>query len=167
MNILVLLTSGGSYASVRPESEIFIGLANAGHNVTVLTDKNGQYVPRFIDQGIRVIDAPSQRKLSLHSIKLIRHTIKKNKIEIVFATNSRNIPNAAFACIKTKAKLVVYRGTTGGLYRRDPSTYLTVLHPRVDGVVCVSHAVEKYARQRIWKSKTKNVLTIYLSLIHI
>ena len=161
MNILVLLSSGGSYASVRPESEIFIGLAKTGHNVTILTDINGQYVPRFIDQGIQVINAPSNRKLSLRSIKLIRHTIKKNNIEVVFATNSRNIPNAAFASIKTKVKLVVYRGTTGGLYRRDPGTYLTVLHPRVDGVVCVSKAVEKYVRKRIWKRTIKNVLTIY------
>ena len=161
MNILVLLSSGGSYASVRPESEIFIGLAKAGHNVTILTDINGQYVPRFIDQGIQVINTPSDRKLSLRSIKLIRGIINENSIEIVFATNSRNIPNAAFASIKTNVKLVVYRGTTGGLYRRDPSTYLTVLHPRVDGVVCVSHAVEKYVRKRMWKRTVNNVLTIY------
>ena len=161
MNLLVLLSSGGSYASVRPEAEIFIGLANAGHNVTILTDINGQYVPRFIDQGIQVIDSSWKRKLSLNSINLIRRTIIENKIEIVFASNSRNIPSAAFASINIKVKLVVYRGTTGGLYRRDPSTYLTVLHPRVDGVICVSHAVEKYVRKRSWKRVIDNVQTIY------
>ena len=47
------------------------------------------------------------------------------------------------------------------MYRRDPGTYLAVLHPRVDGVVCVSHAVEKYVKKRIWKRTVDNVVTIY------
>ena len=161
MNLLILLSTGGSYASVRPESEIFISLAKAGHNVTVLTDINGQYVPRFIEHGIQVIHTPSTRKVSFSNIRLIRRTINEKNIDVVFATNSKNIPSAAFACIKTKVKLVVYRGTTGGLYRRDPTTYLTVLHPRVDGVVCVSQAVEKYVRKRIWSRTVNNVVTIY------
>lgn len=74
---------------------------------------------------------------------------------------SRSISNAAFASIGMKVKLVVYRGTTGGLYRRDPSTYMSVLHPRVDGVVCVSHAVKSYVRKRIWKRTFDNVVAIY------
>ena len=161
MNLLILPPSGGSYTSLRPESEIYIGLAKAGHNITIITNKDREYVPRFIEHGIQVINCPPKRKLSLSTIKLIRRTIKENNIDIVYATNSRTIPNAAFASIGTKVKLVVYRGTTGGLYRRDPSTYLSVLHPRVDGVVCVSHAVEKYVRKRMWSRTVDNVVTIY------
>ena len=161
MNLLILPGSGGSYTSARPESEIFVGLANAGHNVTVVTDTDNQYIPRFVEHGIQVVNSSSGKKISLKTIKLIRRTIRENNIEIVYATNSRNIPNAAFAAIGQNVKLVVYRGTTGGLYRRDPSTYLTVLHPRVDGVVCVSHAVEKHVKTRIWNRTSDNVVTIY------
>ena len=161
MNLLVLPPSGGSYNSLRPEAEIYIGLAKAGCNITILTNKHREYIPRFIEHGIDVIDCPPKRKISLSTIKLIRNIIKQKNIDIVYATNSRTIPNAAFACIGTKAKLVVYRGTTGGLYRRDPGTYLTILHPRVNGVICVSHAVEKYVRKRTWKHATDNVTTIY------
>ena len=161
MNLLILSGSGSSYNSVRPESEIFVGLAKAGHNVTVISKKDNIYTPRFIEHGIRVIEGLTNHKLSLANIKLIKRAIKENNIDIVYATNSRNIPNAAFAAIGTTVKLVVYRGTTGGLYRRDPGTYLTVLHPRVDGVICVSHAVEKRVKKRVWNRATDNVVTIY------
>ncbi len=55
---------------------------------------------------------------------------------------------------------MVYRGTTGGLYRHDPSAYLTQLHPRVDGIVCVSEAVREDVARRVWKNK-ENVVIIY------
>ena len=161
MNLLILPGSGGSCNSIRPESEIFAGLAAAGNNVTVITDSENEYITRFTEHGIQVVTGLSGKKISLSNIKLIRRVIKENDIEIVYATNSRNIPNAAFAALGKKVKLAVYRGTTGGLYRRDPGTYLAVLHPRVDGVVCVSHAVEKYVKKRIWKRTVDNVVTIY------
>lgn len=161
MNLLILPPSGGSYNSLRPEAEIYIGLAKAGYRVTILTNSNREYVPRFIEHGIQVIDCPPKRKLSWSTIRLIRQTIKQNNIDTVYATNSRTIPNAAFACIGTRVRLIVYRGTTGGLYRSDPSSYLSVLHPRVDGVICVSHAVEDYVRTRVWKRVIDNVVTIY------
>ena len=46
------------------------------------------------------------------------------------------------------------------LYRHDPSAYLTHLHPRIDGIVCVSKAVQKDVEKRVWKNK-QNVVTIY------
>lgn len=161
VNILILPGSGGSLSGLRPEAEIYIGLANAGHRVTLITDIEQEYAPNYIENGIKLIHCPPKRKISLKAIRLVRETIKKYNIDIVFATTSRTIPNAAFGSVGTTAKMVAYRGTTGGLYRRDPSTYLSLLHPRVDGVVCVSHAVEKYVRKRMWKSKLDNVVAIY------
>ena len=161
MNLLILCDSSGSLSSVRPESEIFIGLAKAGFTITILTAGDSQYIPRYIEHGIRVIETTSNRKLSFSGVHQARRAIKENDIDVVYATNSRNIPTAAFASLGTKAKLIVYRGTTGGLYRSDPSTYLTLLHPRVDGVICVSHAVERYVRKRVWKRAADNVHTIY------
>ena len=162
MNILALSNySNGSYSSHRPELEIFIGLAKAGHKVTIVTDKNKEHVPYLIENGIQVVHCQPKHKISLKAIRLVRNNIKNDQIDIVYATSSRTIPNAAFACIGTTAKLIVYRGTTGGLYRRDPSTYLSVLHPRVNGVVCVSRAVEKCVRKRMWKHNVDNVVTIH------
>ncbi len=160
MNLLILPPSGGSYSSLRPELEIYISLAKAGHNLTIITDKNREYIPRFIQHGIEVIHSPPKYKLSLKTIRLIRQTIRQKNIDIVYATKSRTVPNSAFACIGMDVKLVIYRGTASGLYWHDPSNYLGMLHPRVDGIICVSKYVEDYvASKRVLKNK--KIITIY------
>ncbi|SUI65913.1 Spore coat protein SA [Shewanella putrefaciens] len=139
---------------------MFIEFVKQGHNVTVMTQGDAEYVERFISHGVKVIDCYPSKKICINTIKKINTILKENDIDICYAFNSKTIPNAAFACISTKAKLVAYRGTTGGLYRHDPSAYLTLLHPRVDGIVCVSNAVQKDVVKRVWKNK-QNVVTIY------
>lgn len=161
MNILVVPDIGRSYNSVRPEAEIYIGLANLGHKITILTDIESTYIQHYIDANIEVINLKPRYKLSWEAIKKIRCLIKQKNIEIVYATKSRTIPNATFACIGTKAKMVAYRGTSGGLYKSDISNYLSILNPRIDGVICVSHSVEKHVKAKISKTKHKNITTIY------
>lgn len=160
MNILVCTSADSSFNSIRPELEIYIGLAKAGHNITVITHHNEQYSPRFRAHGIEVIEQPIIKKFSLNSIKLIRQTIKKKSIDIVYATNSKAIPNAALACIGLPAKLVIYRGTASGLYWHDPSNYLGALNPRIDGIVCVSKYVFDFVSSRS-TLKNKSITTIY------
>ena len=46
-----------------------------------------------------------------------------------------------FAAIGLLVKTVSYRGQTGNVFRYDPSAYLTHLHPRLDGILCVANAV--------------------------
>ena len=160
MNILVCTSADSSFNSIRPELEIYIGLAKAGHNITVITHHNEQYSPRFKEYGIEVIEQPVIKKFSLSSIELIRQTIKKKSIDIVYATNSKAIPNAALACIGLPVKLVIYRGTASGLYWHDPSNYLGALNPRIDGIICVSKYVFDFVSSRP-ALKNKSITTIY------
>lgn len=160
MNILVCTSSDCSYNSLRPEFEIYIGMAKAGHNITVITHENSEYHDRFIEHGIQVIEKPITKKISIKSIRLIRKCIRNNSIDIVFATNSKAIPNAAFACIGLKPKLITYRGTAKGLYWHDPGNYLGILHPRVDGVICVSQYVYQYVASKS-VLKNKSIVSIY------
>ncbi|WP_017222435.1 glycosyltransferase family 4 protein [Moritella dasanensis] len=160
MKILVV----GDYVeiinSIRPEVMITIGLAKKGHDITVFTRPNSEYTPIFEELGIKVIEQYPIKKVCLKTIKAIRAELSSAHYDIVYAFNSRTIPNAAFACIGFPAKMVNYRGTTGGLYRHDPSAYLTHLHPRVSGVICVSDAVTEDIQSKVWKNKDK-VVTIY------
>jgi len=71
--------------------------------------------------------------------------------------NSRAISNAIFASIFTSVKLVTYRGTTGGLYRHDPSSFLNALNPVVDSVICVSKSVQKHVSKQIIFKNTKAI----------
>ncbi|MDT8339672.1 MAG: glycosyltransferase family 4 protein [Sulfurimonas sp.] len=161
MNILVLTPTGNSFNSLRPEAEIYISLSKAGHNITVMTSKDGKYTSRYLENNIEVVDASHKEKISLKTIKKVREIIKNKSIDIVYATSSRTIPNAAFACIGTKAKLVAYRGTTGGLYRHDPTSYLNILHPRVNGVICVSEAINRHVSKQVFSTSSKKIITIH------
>lgn len=161
MRILIFSSYHDAWNSVRPEAEMFIEIAKLGHDVTVMTQGDSEYLPRFKENGIKVIDCYPSKKICWKAIQTLRTELAKYHYDIVYAMNSRTIPNAAFACIGFKhTKLVTYRGTVGGLYRHDPTAYLTHLHPRVNGVVCVAEAVANDVKSRVWKNK-QNVVTIY------
>lgn len=161
MNILICSSYSASWNGVRPEAEMFINIAKLGHSVTIMTQGDAQYVDRFRRHGIKVIDCYPKRKICLSTIARIRQELRHQHYDVVYAMNSKTIPNAAFACIGfKKTKMITYRGTVGGLYRHDPSAYLTHLHPRVNAVCCVAKAVENDVKRRVW-FKQENVVTIY------
>ncbi|WP_299017014.1 glycosyltransferase family 4 protein [uncultured Photobacterium sp.] len=160
MKILIASSYHHAWNSVRPEAEMFIEMVRQGHQVTVATQGDAEYVARFREHGVKVIDCYPKKKICPSTIKTLHKELKDGDYDICYAFNSKTIPNAAFACIGTKAKLITYRGTTGGLYRHDPSAYLTHLHPRVNGIVCVSDAVRKDVCNRVWKNRD-NIVTIY------
>lgn len=160
MNILILTSTKGSYNSLRPETEIYISLAKHGYNITIMTNTDGGYQSRFLEYDIEVIDTSFDKKIDFKLIKKIRKTIKEKDIDIVYATSSKSISNAVFACAFIDVKLITYRGTTGGLYRRDPSAYLNALSPSVDGVICVSQAVSNHVIKQTWPCN-KKIITIY------
>lgn len=160
MRILIASSYCHAKNSVRPEAEMFIEMVKQGHEVTVITQGDAEYTQRFKECGVKVIDAYPEKKICFKTIKAYRAELNSNAYDIFYAFNSKTIPNAAFACIGMKTKLITYRGTTGGLYRHDPSAYLTHLHPKVCGIVCVSKAVADDVKKRVWCNKN-NVVTIY------
>lgn len=161
MKILVVPNRGRSYNAVRPEAECYIALAKLGHEVTVMSSPNNAYINEYKKSSVKFIELKTLKKHSLSVIKQIHQYIKQHNIDIVYATESKGIPNAAFGCIGTKAKMIAYRGTTGGLYKSDLSNYLCMYHPRIDGVICVSNAVTNYVKPKMRKAIQANVLTIY------
>jgi len=161
MKILVIPNRGRSYNAVRPEAECYIALSKAGHEITVMSSDTNAYIDEYKKSPITFIELKTLKKHSWSVIKQIHQYIKKHNIDIVYATESKGIPNAACACIGTKAKMIAYRGTTGGLYKSDLSNYLCMLHPRINGVICVSEAVTKHVKRKVHHSIHSNVITIY------
>lgn len=161
MNILVIPNRGRSFNAVRPEAECYIDLARAGHDITIMTCDTNAYLGEYKKANLNVILLRSIKKHSWSVIKQIHQYIQQNDIDIVYATESNGIPNATFGCIGTKAKMIAYRGTTGGLYKSDLTNYLCMLHPRINGVICVSQAVTDYVKPKMRHSLQSNVLTIY------
>lgn len=161
MKILVIPNRGRSYNAVRPEAECYIGLAELGHDITIMTCDTNAYIAKYEKAKLKVIELKSLKKHSWSVIKQIHQYIKQHDIDIVYATESQGIPNAAFGCIGTKAKMIAYRGTSGGMYKTDPSNYLCMLHPRINGVICVSSAVTVNVKDKVRNAITANVKTIY------
>ena len=154
MKILVYSDFRHITHSVRPESEILIRLAEIGHEVTVLSPDfdDEEY---FNNAGIKTCRTHQTSKISPKAIRLLRDELKAGDYDIVYATNSKSIPTAAFATLGVSAKLVCYRGTTRGPNRSDPASYLSLLHPRVDAVICVSEAVKQAVQQKLWRRQVK------------
>ena len=161
MKILVFTRATSTINQFRPEAEIYCNMAELGHEVTIITDAIPEQMARFKQAGVRVIPHKVTKKICLNSIKLIRQELTQYSYDIVYACCSKTIPNAAFACIGFNVQLIVYRGTSGGMYRTDPSNYLCMLHPRINGVVCVSSAVTANVKNKVRSSIKNNIKTIY------
>ncbi len=161
MKILVIPNRGRSYNAVRPEAECYIKLAQKGHEVTIMSSPTNAYIDEYKKHDIKFIELKSLKKHSWAVIKQIHQYIKENAIDIVYATESKGIPNASFACIGTKAKMIAYRGTSGGMYKTDLTNYLCMLHPRMDGVICVSTPCTTNVKSKVRSSIKANIETIY------
>jgi len=159
MRLLCITDHGDTLNSVRPEAEIFIGLANAGVEVTVMTQGDSVYARPMREAGIRIIDFVPRRKLSVTAIRLIRSTVRAGQYDFVYAFNNPAIANAAMACVGLRTSLVTYRGQTGNISRWDPTAYLTHLHPRVDHIICVSRATRDNLRKQV--RRPDRVISIY------
>jgi len=139
---------------------MFIGFRDRGHNVTIVIEPDSVYVPRLKELGIKLLHCYPVRKICLKTIKALRREMSKNHYDIIYATTSKTIPNAAFAAIGSSVHLVTYRGTTGGAYWYDPTSYLTTFNPKAEGIVCLSEAVRQYLIPKFVNRKAR-LVTIY------
>ncbi|MEZ8965759.1 glycosyltransferase family 4 protein [Vibrio breoganii] len=155
MKILVLSSYIGPRNTVRPEAELFIAISKLGHEVTIMTQAEASYAKTCEQVGIKIIDNYPSKKICLRTIRLVHNELNSGDYDICYAFDSKTIPNAAFGSIGTRAKLVSYRGTTGGLYRHDPSAYLTHLHPKISAIVCNSNAVQRDVKRRVWRKNVR------------
>lgn len=77
MKILIFSSYRDAWNSVRPEAEMFIEMAKLGHEVTIMTQGDAEYVPRFRDNGVTIIDCyPKKRFVSTRSRRYVTRCIK-------------------------------------------------------------------------------------------
>lgn len=146
---------------IRPEASQIIGLHKSGKvNVVVLCNPNSTLIPFFEAQGIEVLTDKLDSKFSLSTIKKIRNLLKERNIDILHLFNNIACCNGSMAAIGTKVKVIAYRGQTGNMSRLDPASYLTLLHPRLDKIICVAKAVELELKTHLGRHKDKAV-TVY------
>lgn len=154
-----MTSAGEPLNSIRPEAEIFIGLHRGGDPVTIMTGRDNVYWDRWVEAGIEMVDYEPRKRLVAKDVKFLRHWFKSHPVDIAYLFNNKSICNSAFAALGLPVKLIAYRGQTGNIHWYDPSCYLTLLHPRIDGISCVSNAVRDDLRRQV--RKPQQVVTIY------
>jgi glycosyltransferase involved in cell wall biosynthesis len=160
MKLLIISSYTDTWNSVRPEAEIFIGLVKLGVDVTLMTEGSAEYVPRFREHGVKIIDFHPNKKFQWSAIKTIRAELKRSGYDALYMFNNKAITNGLFAAIGLPVKTISYRGQTGNIYWYDPSSYLTHLHPRLDAIICVANAV----RDDLYKHSSlpnSHITTVY------
>ncbi|MCE7897206.1 MAG: glycosyltransferase [Gammaproteobacteria bacterium] len=159
MRVLCITSQRDALNSIRPEAEMFIGLAKAGVDLTVMTQGDSVYAGPMRQAGIRLIDYHPARKLELGAILRIRRELRRGAYDIVQMFNNKAIANGLLAAIGLPVRAITYRGQTGNISRLDPFCYLTHLSPRVDRIVCVAEAVRRDLATQV--RHPEHLVTIY------
>lgn len=139
MNVLLVAGVGE-----RPEARLFPELAARGIHVDLLCDTSSPYFETLIADGFSMTHMKMKARLDWSAIRTIRAKLNVGAYDIIHAFNSRALSNSLLASMGIPVKRIGYCGTMGHLRRWDPSSFLAVLNPKVDKIVCISKAVQNY-----------------------
>lgn len=157
---LLVISNYRSTVTVRPEAEIFIGLANRGWEIDIMTYGDSPYVENFKAAGIKVIDFHPEKKFDSKAVDFIRKHLVSGKHDILQLYNSKAAINGIRAAKGLPVKIVMYRGYQGNIKWYDPAMYLKYFHPRVDKIICNSIGVEEEFRRQAFFNADEKVVTI-------
>ncbi|KAA1171622.1 glycosyltransferase family 4 protein [Marinobacter salinexigens] len=128
----------------RPESELFIGLRNAGFDVDVMCNPKGRNYQRLVDEGLVAQPMALKNRFDKEGTEAIRSQLSKKHYEVIHAYNPRALACGLRASKGTDIKVVAYRGVIGNISFVNPESWITFLHPRVSKIVCVADAIKDY-----------------------
>jgi len=154
---ILVISNYRSTITVRPEAEIFIGLAKMGFSITIMTYGDSAYVNTFREAGMRVIDFHPRKKFDRAEINFIREELRSGAYDLMHLFNGKAMINGLQAARGLPVKVVLYRGFEGNIHWYDPSAYFKFLNPRTDAILCNSQGVEDYVRRAMVLVRPKTV----------
>lgn len=150
--------------SDRAEAAMFVGLARDGVELEVLCEPSASAFATYRAAGIPVEPLRIRRHYDLPAIRRIRDRLRAGGFDVLHLLTRRAVRNGLVAARGTSAKIVAYRGVTGGTKLYDPSSWLTFLNPAVDRIVCVSDVVRDDLLDQRWlglRVPSEKAVTIY------
>ena len=147
-----------------PETELFIGLKNAGVDIDVLCNPTGKYYDKLVRSGITAYNLILNTRFSLSGIQYLKQHLQKYPYDILYCFNNKAASNVMIATRGMNFKIATYRGTVGNISFASPASLTTHLHPRVNRIVCVSNAVRDHIIQMNFLGKkipADQVVAIY------
>jgi glycosyltransferase involved in cell wall biosynthesis len=143
----------------RSESSLIEYLAESGDKVTLIVAPEDPNLEKFERLGVHVIPYKIANRLDIKAALKIRSLCLKKGIETAYSSFNAGLSATLLGCMGLPTRVIAYRGTMGNLSRLDPSSYLTHLSPRLNGIVANCNAVkESLLNYGIDKSKIKIIL---------
>jgi hypothetical protein len=130
--------------SDRAETRSFIEMHRMGIDITVLTYPGTAQYEALIAADVPTIPYKLKCKISPTCIRLIRKELKKKRYDVLHMLDKRATMNGLFASIGMDIKLVAYRGIIGNISYWSPQSWLYLLNPRLDRIICVCEAIRQY-----------------------
>lgn len=148
----------------RPTVATFIGMRDAGIDVTVVCPADHPNRPGLVAAGVPVIDIPLAKYFGRDSIAALRKELIRGNYHIMHTFSNRGISNGLRACKGLPVKVVCYRGIVGAVSFLDPMSWLRHLNPRIDRIICVCDAIRRYflqMRPAMLRMPASRPVTIY------
>jgi glycosyltransferase involved in cell wall biosynthesis len=147
----------------RPTTATFVGLANAGVDITVICPA-GEPRTRLEHNGVRVLDVPLRKRFDREAVRRLRAELTQGRYDILHLFSNKALQNGLAASRGLPVKIVAYRGIVGNLSFFSPVSWLRFLNPRIDRIVCVADAVRDFflrMQPRFLRVPPERLVTIY------
>ncbi|NQV86132.1 MAG: glycosyltransferase family 4 protein [Woeseiaceae bacterium] len=125
------------------ETGSFIEMHRLGIDITVITWPGTVNYDALVAAGVPTIPHVLQWKLSPACIRFIRRELKRRKYDVLHMLDKRATMNGLMASIGIDLKLVAYRGIIGNIAYWSPQSWLYLLNPRLDRIICVCDAIRR------------------------
>ncbi|HLV77803.1 MAG TPA: glycosyltransferase family 4 protein [Marinobacter sp.] len=126
------------------ETRLIIGMAKAGLSLTLIANETGRNYGDFVAEGVDVRPLKLEGRFDAAGTAAIREVLDSANFTVIYAFNPRALACALRASRGRKVKIIAYRGVIGNIGIWKPESWNTFLHPRLDRIVCVSQAVQRY-----------------------
>lgn len=131
----------------RPSVATFIGMHNAGIEVTVVCPDEHPNNQTLRDAGVPTIDIRLPTNFNKEGIAALREELIRGRYHIMHTYNNKAVSNGLRACKGLPVKVVCYRGIVGAVSFLDPMSWMRYLNPRIDRIICVADAIRRYFLQ--------------------
>lgn len=126
------------------ETGSFIEMHKRGIDITVITWPGTVNHAALEAAGVPTIPYVLKGKISPPCIRFMRSQLQRKRFDILHMLDKRATMNGLWASVGIDVKLVAYRGIVGNISYLDPLSWLYLLNPRLDRIICVCEAVRQY-----------------------
>jgi len=148
----------------RPTTATFIGLARSGVELSVGCPASAARKDELVAAGIRVLVDETAEWLRPGGVAAFRAELIERRYDILHLFSNRAIQWGLVASRGLPMRIIAYRGIVGNVSFFNPISWLRLLNPRIDKIVCVADAVRDFfltMRPARWRIPEHKLVRIY------